>query len=677
MDEFGVDFVARCLAGEALAKAGETLNLVGGDNIDITYNSSTGKTIINNTIKVDNKSSLSSENPVQNKVITDALRYKPDTYTGETKVANQKIVQLTRAQYDAIQNKDPNTYYMITDDTEPMVRTAYVPVSSTDIFERRVSDNKIQFSFAAPEDYSLLEVRVGYSINCNCGVWQDANLTFTDTLSIPAGRTETPREGRKIYSEFGVDGYVGPDQTHVEKSVAFLIGANYITSDGNGTITIEIGNLTAFYNNVTDTDPDNTTVMINDVNILELGYIAYGSDNITITESDYTAGDGIDINSNGVISIDAEYGASLEMTIDPNTYVITTVLKDQNGNTLGQTQTIDLPLESVVVSGRYDTATKTIILTLKGGSTISIPVGDLVSGLESESNKVPSIGASSTNVEYPSAKAVYDAIQDINEVPDATTIVDNGKVLTVDSTGNAVWSTPSTGVTDYSLLSNKPSINNVELSGNKTAAQLGLVETSDLNNYLTITSAANTYQTKAGMSNYLSNATAVSTYLTQSDAASDYLTKSDAASTYQPAGSYATQSDISDMATETWVGNQGYETSSHAASTYQTQAGMSSYATQSDISDMATQTWVGQQGFLTSADEVPAVTSSDDGKVLTASYTGGVTSYSWQTASGGGGGIQVETNGTNYWITVNGIRLYFASSAPTGTIPDRSMGIGW
>ena len=38
----------------------------------------------------------------------------------------------------------------------------------------------------------------------------------------------------------------------------------------------------------------------------------------------------------------------------------------------------------------------------------------------------------------------------------------------------------------------------------------------------------------------------------------------------------------------------------------------------SDISDMATETWVGQQGYLTSADEVPEVGSSDDGKVLTA-----------------------------------------------------------
>ena len=45
--------------------------------------------------------------------------------------------------------------------------------------------------------------------------------------------------------------------------------------------------------------------------------------------------------------------------------------------------------------------------------------------------------------------------------------------------------------------------------------------------------------------------------------------------------SFLTASDISDMATQTWVGNQGFLTST-------------------DISDMATQTWVGNQGFLTS-----------------------------------------------------------------------------
>ena len=48
--------------------------------------------------------------------------------------------------------------------------------------------------------------------------------------------------------------------------------------------------------------------------------------------------------------------------------------------------------------------------------------------------------------------------------------------------------------------------------------------------------------------------------------------------------------------------------------------------------------------------------------------------------SGGGTSdtcIEVETDGTNYWITVNGVRLYFASSAPTGNIPDGSYGRGW
>ena len=44
-------------------------------------------------------------------------------------------------------------------------------------------------------------------------------------------------------------------------------------------------------------------------------------------------------------------------------------------------------------------------------------------------------------------------------------------------------------------------------------------------------------------------------------------------------------------------------------------------------------------------DGVPAVTSSDDGKVLKASYTGGTGSFSWETESGGGG-TQVQSDWT-------------------------------
>lgn len=79
-----------------------------------------------------------------------------------------------------------------------------------------------------------------------------------------------------------------------------------------------------------------------------------------------------------------KYGATLTLAIDSSTYVVTATLKDQDGNTLGTAQTIDLPLESVVVSGSYDSQTKEVVLTLQGGSTIRFSVADLVSGLQSE-----------------------------------------------------------------------------------------------------------------------------------------------------------------------------------------------------------------------------------------------------------------------------------------------------
>ena len=71
---------------------------------------------------------------------------------------------------------------------------------------------------------------------------------------------------------------------------------------------------------------------------------------------------------------------TLEVAMDSSTYVLTFTCKDGTGTTIS-TQSIDLPLESVVVSGEYDSDTKSIILTLQNGNTITIPVSDLVDGL--------------------------------------------------------------------------------------------------------------------------------------------------------------------------------------------------------------------------------------------------------------------------------------------------------
>lgn len=83
-----------------------------------------------------------------------------------------------------------------------------------------------------------------------------------------------------------------------------------------------------------------------------------------------------------------------------------------------------------------------------------------------------------------------------------------------------------TGTDNYNELENKPKINNITLSGNKSGSDLGLASTSDLSAYLTSSDAAATYQTQAGMSDYLTSSDAASTYQTQSGMSS-YYTKTE------------------------------------------------------------------------------------------------------------------------------------------------------
>lgn len=81
--------------------------------------------------------------------------------------------------------------------------------------------------------------------------------------------------------------------------------------------------------------------------------------------------------------IDSGYAKTVETTMDNTTYVVTVTLKSADGTVLS-TSSVDLPLESVVVSGSYNNETQSIDLVLQNGSTVSIPVGDLVDGLASQ-----------------------------------------------------------------------------------------------------------------------------------------------------------------------------------------------------------------------------------------------------------------------------------------------------
>jgi len=85
----------------------------------------------------------------------------------------------------------------------------------------------------------------------------------------------------------------------------------------------------------------------------------------------------------GALPNTTKYGSTIDLSMDSTTYVLTLSLKDQDRTVLN-TKTVDLPIESVVVNGRYDAANKKIVLTLQSGSTIDVPVGDLIAGLQTE-----------------------------------------------------------------------------------------------------------------------------------------------------------------------------------------------------------------------------------------------------------------------------------------------------
>lgn len=145
-----------------------------------------------------------------------------------------------------------------------------------------------------------------------------------------------------------------------------------------------------------------------------------------------------------------KYATTLSLTIDSSTFVVTGQLKDQNGDNLGAAQTIDLPLESVVVGGSFDSQTKKVILTLQNGNTIEFSVADLVSGLQTELSATNKLDPSFINYDTTHAavtesdKTTWSGKQDALTF-DGTYSASTNKAATVSTVTNAVNALDVTG----------------------------------------------------------------------------------------------------------------------------------------------------------------------------------------------------------------------------------------
>lgn len=96
----------------------------------------------------------------------------------------------------------------------------------------------------------------------------------------------------------------------------------------------------------------------------------------------------ITTNQNNIATLTAESGASIDLVLNSSDFKLYAVLKNKAGTTISTSTVIDLPLESVVVSGSYDAVNKKVILTLQNGSTIEFSVADLIDGLQPEINVI-------------------------------------------------------------------------------------------------------------------------------------------------------------------------------------------------------------------------------------------------------------------------------------------------
>lgn len=101
-------------------------------------------------------------------------------------------------------------------------------------------------------------------------------------------------------------------------------------------------------------------------------------------------------------------GHKLNVSMDTTDYVLTIKLLDKNENII-DTKSVDLPLEELVVSGTYDATNKKIVLTLKSGQAIEIPVSNLLAGLVNAERKVGSNNLS----EDITATALFNDIKDL------------------------------------------------------------------------------------------------------------------------------------------------------------------------------------------------------------------------------------------------------------------------
>ncbi len=138
----------------------------------------------------------------------------------------------------------------------------------------------------------------------------------------------------------------------------------------------------------------------------------------------------------------------------------------------------------------------------------------------------------------------------IRDVP-AIIEADDGKVLTAASDGSYSWQTLPEGTTDYTDLSNKPKINNVTLTGNVSLSDIGAAAASDLAAKQDVIQDLNTIRSGAAAGATAVQPAALDDYATNASVVAGLASKQDSLSSAQLAAvnSGITSADVAQIET--------------------------------------------------------------------------------------------------------------------------------
>lgn len=190
-------------------------------------------------------------------------------------------------------------------------------------------------------------------------------------------------------------------------------------------------------------------------------------------------------------SLKVDAGKTLEMNVDPLTFILSISLKNESGDILS-TQAIDLPLETMVVGASYSDGN--LILTLKNGETLSINISSIVSGLVPDSRTINNKSLKNN---------ITLTANDVGALPNNTFIPTQLSDLDSDSTHRTV--------TDNEKNSWNDEIENRQTADTNLQSQINTLKT----NKLDTSTASSTYATKTELNNKINTTTANNTFATK------------------------------------------------------------------------------------------------------------------------------------------------------------------